>query len=387
MNTLVFSPLDTLFFRDGRPYNQGEQQADVESLFPPQAPTLIGAARAALARGQGWRDSQVHWSDSIVQVLGSQEKLGQLSFTGLYLARRRTPAQTDKLYLPAPAHLLLPKDAMDNTRPRTALLQPGTPLRCDLADQVRLPALADNGNTGEGAWKYAAGQWLTRSGMASVLKCEAPNADQILESKNLWQREPRTGNQRNTETRTVTTGKQGEHEGLYSSVHIRLERDIILALGVEGLPPQWQPQSPTPLGGEGRMAAVERMSDAITLPECPDLKPVDGRLRYQVVLITPMDISENEHDWPTPDKAEAYAGLPGKIVSACTGRPAWIGGWDGLGRSPLALKPHLSAGSVMFMETDPADLERVKNLHGSKIGARTEWGFGQLLIGTWNLKE
>jgi CRISPR-associated protein Cmr3 len=133
------------------------------------------------------------------------------------------------------------------------------------------------------------------------------------------------------------------------------------------------------------MAAVEFMPDHIALPECPDLHPVEGRLCYQVVLITPMDI--NGHDWPTPDKAKAYAGLPGKVVSACTGRPTWIGGWNGLERRPLPLKPHLPAGSVLYMETSPADLERVRNLHGSKIGARTEWGFGQLLIGTWNPKE
>jgi CRISPR-associated protein Cmr3 len=257
--------------------------------------------------------------------------------------------------------------------------------QCDLTVQALLPTIANSGNASVGAWKSAASHWLKRNAMAAVLAGKTPDQGQILESKKLWLREPCTGNQRNDQTRTVSAGKQGEHEGLYSSVHIRFQRGVILLLGVEGLPPQWRPQSPTPLGGEGRMAVVELMPDFIALPECPELQPVEGRLCYQVVLITPMDI--NGFGWPTPNNAEAYAGLPGKIVSACTGRPTWIGGWDGLARKPLPLRSHLPAGSVLYMETTQADLERVKDLHGSKIGARTEWGFGQLLIGTWNLKE
>ena len=36
MNVVYFDPLDTLFFRDGRPYHQGElSQAGVASLVPP----------------------------------------------------------------------------------------------------------------------------------------------------------------------------------------------------------------------------------------------------------------------------------------------------------------------------------------------------------------
>ena len=55
MNVVYFDPLDTLFFRDGRPYHQGElSQAGVASLFPPFPSTLVGAIRAACARALGW---------------------------------------------------------------------------------------------------------------------------------------------------------------------------------------------------------------------------------------------------------------------------------------------------------------------------------------------
>ena len=53
------TPVGSWFFRDGRPYNQGESTlADIKSLFPPFAVTAVGAIRASfardLARDQGW---------------------------------------------------------------------------------------------------------------------------------------------------------------------------------------------------------------------------------------------------------------------------------------------------------------------------------------------
>ena len=56
----VLAPTDTLFFRDGRPYNQDDDGlAHARSLFPPHPSTLTGALRAALALGRT-HDPRVH---------------------------------------------------------------------------------------------------------------------------------------------------------------------------------------------------------------------------------------------------------------------------------------------------------------------------------------
>ena len=86
--TRIFSidPVDTLFFRSGRPFNQddpGEARAD--SIFPPYPQTLVGALRAALARGQGWVAGP--WDQGLKEVLGDGEDLGELRFHGPYLFR------------------------------------------------------------------------------------------------------------------------------------------------------------------------------------------------------------------------------------------------------------------------------------------------------------
>jgi CRISPR-associated protein Cmr3 len=47
-----FTPLDTLFFRDGRPFNAGET-VWLESLFPPSGRTLQGVIRSAIIEYSG----------------------------------------------------------------------------------------------------------------------------------------------------------------------------------------------------------------------------------------------------------------------------------------------------------------------------------------------
>ncbi|MCI0538133.1 MAG: type III-B CRISPR module-associated protein Cmr3, partial [Verrucomicrobiales bacterium] len=83
MTLFTFTPLDTLFFRDGRPYNKNESNSQVVSQFPPFAPTLIGAVRAAYARSLGWPEKE--WDIHIKQKLGSGKDLSPVSFSGPYL--------------------------------------------------------------------------------------------------------------------------------------------------------------------------------------------------------------------------------------------------------------------------------------------------------------
>jgi len=82
---LKLTPLDFWFFRDGRPFHQGEASADIESIFPPSAFTVVGAIRAYLARKMGWRDGK--WNNEIAKVLGDGSYLGPLRFSGPFLGR------------------------------------------------------------------------------------------------------------------------------------------------------------------------------------------------------------------------------------------------------------------------------------------------------------
>jgi len=365
MKTAIFTPLDTLFFRDGRPYNQQElNQTDVASRFPPAPPPLVGALRAALARGQGW--SQGDWTPDIKAVLGDGEALGALQFFGPYLLRQDNPL------FPVPTFLLgIPSKGKEGEWTNITRLRPGPLLYCDLSGgkPVRLPVPEES----NGGLKEMAGCWITLEAMEKILDSGLPSPEEIIASKQILREELRVGIERNDKTRTTEEG------ALYSSRHIRLDNKVALALQIYGLAAQWNPVSPAPVGGENRMAWIDIKEGEVPLPPCPDLSPVDGKVRYTVILLTPATLPGAA--WPGP--GDSLDQMPGKIVSACIGRPLQIGGWDSIGSRPLPLHPFLPAGSAWFMEADASQSKTISDWHGKKIGERAAWGFGQVLIGTW----
>jgi hypothetical protein len=64
-------------------------------------------------------------------------------------------------------------------------------------------------------------------------------------------------------------------------------------------------------------------------------------------------------------------------------RPQLFGGWISVDRTPQALQPFISPGSVFFMKADSGEVNAVRDTHGSQIGERTHWGFGLIAIGSW----
>jgi len=81
------SPVDAWFFRNGRPFNRGENSGAGETLFPPTSSTVIGALRATLARQLGWT-GKGPWKQEQIEVLGDRQDLGGLQFLGPFPTRR-----------------------------------------------------------------------------------------------------------------------------------------------------------------------------------------------------------------------------------------------------------------------------------------------------------
>jgi CRISPR-associated protein Cmr3 len=369
MTILVLHPLDTFFFRDGRPYNQDDPgQVEAASLFPPHPPTVVGAVRAAVARAMGWPGAA--WDTAAlgdgVNWQAGDESLGRLRFSGPYILRNDEPI------FPAPLNLVARKDE-GSADLITYLAPSGKPLDTDIG-AVCLPAPI---KTGRG-FKPLEGHWLDAKAMTLALSGAELTPDQMLPGSRLSQAELRIGIQRDMARRTTA------ERALYAAGHVRPARDVTLAVEVEALPGVALGGSMAPVGGEGRSAWIEQREDEIQLPRAPDLAPdKDGALRYTVVLVTPADLDDK---WPGP--GEYLAGptgeaLPGKIVSACTSRAVMAGGWDGAARRPLPLRPLIPAGTIWFLEAMAEEAEAVRSWHGRAIGRSTGWGFGRVLIGCW----
>ena len=361
----VLSPTDTLFFRDGRPYNQSDEGlAHVRSLFPPHPSTLTGALRAALARGRGW-DGGSPWGDDLTAVLGDGPDMagGTLRFGAPLLLRERNGGW-EPLY-PAP-RALVGTDAF-------ALLRPGRPLDCDLGDRVRLPE--DPAGLRR---KPVEDLWLTAPGLALVLdgRAEELDARHVVRSDALWTAEPRIGLALDKASRTARHGQ------LYAPVHVRLAEGVVLAQPVEGLRNDWEPARLVPLGGEHRTAMVDLLAEPPVPPQATAFRPAGDAPRrcVMLVLLSPARVGKG---WlrPGPPPDDGWADV--EIVSACLGDPVPIGGWDsrpGAARGPRPLRAFLPAGSTWFLHV-PEGWSPPCPWLGDPTDARH--GFGRFVLGTF----
>ena len=196
MAQIRFEAQDTLFFRDGRPFNQGEgTAATINSRFPPSPQTLVGSVRAAWARKMGWPGTG-RWKESLLAGLGGDdEELTGISFSGPFLLK------DDKPVFPAPA-LLIGKVDDDEKKPDSVLRLHPSPksFACDLGPAVRLP-VPEVIDKVEGR-KLLQGWWMTQVGLTKLLAGGIPAKGDLLHEGCLWRKEARTGIQLNRERRT-----------------------------------------------------------------------------------------------------------------------------------------------------------------------------------------
>lgn len=350
-----FSAVDTLFFRDGTPFNAGEGgQTEINGLFPPYMNTLQGVIRTTLAYSRGWKPGE-----PLPKELGDSDHLGLLELQGPYLLKDGSPL------FAAPALLLKTKNEHDGY----VRLIPGEKITCDIG-HVQLPMPEKNLQ----GLKPLTGEWLTRAGMEKVLSGGVPERSQVFSENTLWHSESRVGIELNTATGTAMDGK------LYSSTHVRLAPNISLGVVVSGVPEDWGEinNSIVPLGGEGRMANLAVANNKLAMPSPPTIKTVDGIAKFTVILITPGCYQDTKQAI-----LEGPPGVPGKCVSACIGKLEQVGGWDLKNKQPRPMQPLLPAGSTWFFQAEEELLPEIYALHGQCIGNKVEYGYGQILIGSW----
>lgn len=377
---LEIRPVDTLMFRDGRPFNQGDPgAAEAVSVFPPYPSTVSGMVRALLPKTQK-----------------------NLSFSAPVLCQGKQPL------FPAPRSLLKAKIA--NTSYYIPLV-PGSEIECDLGRDrqlIRLPvsgAWLAQGMTEEqknkAALKEIEDDWITCGGLEKVLRGGVPVETDFVARNDLWLTEPRVGVGIEIGTRRPADG------ALYAATHTRPAKDVTLRVDVEALDGADVALGLATLGragGEHRMAefVVKNEKDALSFPKAPTLVSDGDCVRFTIYHASPCFL------WPMPRANAKFgsvalargpgdpSGAPLKsqglavatVVSACLGKALMIGGWS-LGdtkkdKGPTPMRPAIPAGSVWFL-TAPAGTEKdIAALHGGRIGEGLGRGFGRIFIGSWS---
>jgi len=345
--------VDTLMFRDGRPFNQNDAGAsEATSVFPPPPPTLVGAIRAMFWQALG--GTKDDWNKTKLgdgtdwQHPGT---LGPLRFGAVQLMLDKAPV------FPVPLHLVEGEDATGNKA--LTFLDPRGAFDCDLGPGIQLPSAR---NTKLDGIKTISDRWLTLEGMQSILHGNVPTLDQLITRTKLWSTEPHVGIGIDPQSRITTDGR------LYMASHVRMTHGATLHIEVKGWNDAVDFAQLRPVAGEHRMAFVSALSPGTEL-SLPTLA-VGTEGRFCVIALSPVVPTR------TDDGQSRICGMSDRdIVSACLGKPVPIGGWSSKTTSPVPLRSCIPAGSVWFMKAGAAIPDA--------IGQAREWGFGQVLIGKW----
>ncbi|WP_028962579.1 type III-B CRISPR module-associated Cmr3 family protein [Sulfobacillus thermosulfidooxidans] len=351
--TWTIEPIDTWFFRQGTPYDLGQQVLTGDVVFPPHMSTIQGAIRTAIARAQGWQPGQ---DDKWPDILGTPDDLGEMSLEGVFLQKN------GQWLFPVPRHLM-------KTHQNLIYLKPGPLVDSDLGS-CALPIVDVTGSEDDKVSEIE-DAYITEEGLILCLQGQRPPMNSLVPNECLWQTEIRTGLTIHDQTQTAEPGL------LYQSTHIRLKKGVAMAIRVEGIPREWQESIHAfPLGGEHRFARVTLSENSIPIPPFQVHPSRDGYVRAFATLITPGLFTNPSH-------VLRYGPFSEPCLSAVTGRITMRGGWDLKRHMPRPLRPFIPAGSVWFYRLTEDAWDSLKRLHGHHVGLEAEYGFGHIIFGQW----
>lgn len=381
MQHFLFSPIDSWFFRESRSMD-GSGATALESIFPPANNTLLGALRTHIGNqyhaqhNTSWQDfkNQPELLLSLQKIIGFGNDYASLQAQGAWLYH----SKTQQLYFPCPLNLLKEGDK------QLSLFKLGKACRCDLGERVRLPEL-DYGK----AQSPIESAYLDRAAYNQLLSGKTVDYNALCEQKNIFSHEPRLGIERDNQRHKTVDGK------LYQTKHLRLKEDWQLYLGLDGIPENFRlPETLLRLGGEARMTALQTLDNAPALPQKPTATADTTYL--MLYLLTPLPDFARENNQPVlPNTGFTFQsqndlttwqgqlnGMDINIISAITGKPERIGGWDMVNHQSLPVRSFIPAGSCWYLKTDNAQ-DIIDALHGKLIttGNDRALGYGQVAVG------
>jgi len=353
------SALDTLFFRDGKPFSMGEETW-ADGVFPPYPSVFYGALRTwYIANHPGGFSDEIIGESANIKITGLHYRLSTRLFDGLYL--------------PLPLDLVEPKDKSEEEQSEEEREKKCRVVKLELLQSSALtnhplPALLQPSNQQEVE--------TIEDGFISSDKFNHYLQGTLQETiirrlKDVAQAEPKVGIGRVDSTNTAQEGK------LYR-VGMHRATDFEMVLEVEMPTGQFQYTTAfIKLGGEGKIAAIEEKGrmDALKIEKNTiSLKPG----RFKLYLATPALL---KNGWQPNLKG---LGIKAELVAAVLGKPVHIGGFDMVKKAPKPMLKAVPAGSVYYYETDEPAERILQELQGISISdLLKEQGFGIAYVGNY----
>lgn len=379
MKTIFISPIDVLFFRDGRSFSAGEDH-DAHTLFPPLPTSFYGALRSAILSQKNveFRNGGfiVKEDGTVEKEVGSPSLLGILQINAFSLAKHAQ--STAEPLFPMPA------DVLKKKKTESVKYEIAKPTKFEKGEAAKikanfpLPSLQFLWSIhSESDFYESASGFLSISGFQKYLEGKLPNDSEIIPQQKLYQKEPRTG------IRLKKTKTTGEGQ-LFSVEFIRVASEIGFLLTLDNAS-SLSETGFLRLGGESKAASYKIVqASSVNFSEI-EKKVLQDR-KFKIVLTTPAVFKQG---W-IPDGISSTTGegvLFGckvKLVGASLGRYINVGGWNLATNRPKPTQRAVPAGSVYCFEMLNGEDGANISTHFGKSILSGEWakqGFGLSFIG------
>lgn len=391
--TIQLDALDTLFFKDGKPFSMGEETW-ADGIFPPPPSVVYGALR-----------TQYLSSNPNLDIQNIQNETESLEISQIYykLLDKKEETSQNRLsasnYLPLPADLVemdpkiqqgqLPekdylrlleslKNKEQNRKEYEVVRLPVKKLEGVVASSKNLkvfPYWMDSNSVMEqmnnglinanDLWQYLAD--------SSVEKFKARKLEDFLET------EPKTGIKRNRFTRATSDDGDLYRVGMRRASGFQIEVSFKELPNYQFFSAKKQ-HATLKLGAEGKIAHVRERNDNL-------LKPPQGLSAqlFRMYLATPAiiltDTSENRI-YPKVDFFDESV----TCLGAAMYKPYLLGGFDMKEKRPKPMYQVIPAGSVFFFQSaKEINFDTLQGIKVSEVGSKE--GFGIAYFGKLNLEK
>jgi len=375
MIQIQIEPMDTLFFRDNRPFNAGEETT-AEFNFPSPL-TFFGAIGNTVLNSASKEEfSKFLRGKYNHPTLGTYDENlinTPLKLKGPFLHR------DDEIFFPPPANMWIRKSGKKPFTYYTSL-----PYQVNWLWDVKSEKLRPL-KIPESEMKPL-DEYISKKVLIQYLSNSLPPTMQARSEDDFFAKENRYGHALSRESRTVEEGF------FYTATHLRfkdkLEGKTYIATGfiliAEGIEKTDLPDEVISLGGERRRAKISVQNSVKFIPEQPEvLKTIKEKHKFFIYLATPAIFNNGWYG----DFAQKFDGAV--MVGAAVNKPMYISGWKVSEGKPRPIEKAVPAGSVYFFEAESWKDDQFKNLYEkyhfreSISDKYPSAGFGIALIGSW----
>jgi CRISPR-associated protein Cmr3 len=370
---LQIEAIDTLFFRDGKPFEMGDE-VWANGIFPPLPSVFYGAIRSAYfsqypEKLQDWNDKKI------------KDPTEALKIKGIYLSKGGT------VYIPIPTDFTSPKKSEGKE-----ILFQRNPLKKEESvfgsSEITLNPYTEEVEKAEGFIDI-----YSHTAFDAFFEDNQNESSGFIKSEGLISKELKVGIGRQNVTRTTKEGK------LYRVAMNRMEvagnpnekLSFLLDVNIEILGKGFTPDF-LKLGGENKIAQCQASDIKVAFPK-PSIQK-----HFKLYFLSPTIFN---HGWLPQEFAydqtqNAYIGtwkeVKLKLIRSFVNGSVAVGGFDVKEKQPKTMYKTIPAGTVYHFEIveNPKNLdiqETFGNLDNPLSDVYPEQGFGLSMVGLLNETE